>query len=116
RIQQIVNASGGSWWRKTWRTRGASPDAVCTWCQRPPSEVNKLVAGPKVFICDRCVEDAWRRVARARRSHAAEHSRARCSFCSRKGSDGRTVLADPSANVCDECLKMCRDFMALDPA
>src|SRR6187397_266732 len=39
RIQQIVDGSGGSWWRKAWRTRGTTRDAVCTWCSRPPSEV-----------------------------------------------------------------------------
>src|ERR1044071_283775 len=46
RIQQIVDSAGGTGWRRAWRTRGAPPDAVCTWCQRPPSEVDKLVAGP----------------------------------------------------------------------
>ena len=42
RIQQIVDGSGGSWWRRAWRTRGTTRDAVCTWCGRPPSEVDKL--------------------------------------------------------------------------
>ena len=27
---------------------------ACSFCGRPDSEVNKLVAGPRVFICDRC--------------------------------------------------------------
>ena len=35
RIQQIVQGSGGSWWRRAWRTRGTTRDAICTWCWVP---------------------------------------------------------------------------------
>ena len=84
RVQQIVNASGGSWWRRVWRTRNARRDAVCTWCDRPSSEVSKLVAGPNVYLATACLElasaalhDAWgtsetlRRAPEVRRSAAA---------------------------------------------
>jgi ATP-dependent Clp protease ATP-binding subunit ClpX len=30
----------------------------CTFCGRSSHEVNSMVAGPEVYICDRCVEDA----------------------------------------------------------
>src|SRR5262245_19474421 len=30
-------------------------DRRCAFCGRPRQEVRKLVAGPNVFICDRCV-------------------------------------------------------------
>src|SRR5438128_12531198 len=46
RVQQVVSATGGSWWRRVWRTRKIGTDAVCTWCGRPPSEVSKMIAGP----------------------------------------------------------------------
>src|SRR5512142_2381168 len=58
RVQQIVRGAGGSWWTRAWRTRRHPPDAICTWCGRPPGEVSKLIAGPNVFICDACVEAA----------------------------------------------------------
>ena len=28
---------------------------ACSFCRRPEREVAKLVAGPRVYICDRCV-------------------------------------------------------------
>ena len=59
RVQQVVSAAGGSWWQ-VWRRRTAARDAVCSWCERPPSEVAKLIAGPNVYICDSCVADAER--------------------------------------------------------
>jgi len=116
RIQQIVDGSGGTWWRKAWRTRGTMRDAVCTWCGRPPSEVGKLVAGPKIYICDDCANTAAREMARMKDARPGlRAARRRCSFCSRFGTGGRTVVAGSHANVCDECLKLCREFMALDP-
>jgi hypothetical protein len=110
RVHQIVEGSGGSWWRKAWRTRGTRADAVCTWCDRPPSEVEKLVAGPDIYICDRCVGEAERALKRA--DEAQRGSRvARCSFCRRFAGAKRRVVTGSRANVCAECLQMCRDFM-----
>src|SRR5712691_3191414 len=60
RVQQIVRGAGGSWWQRVWRSRNAQRAAVCTFCQRPPSEVAKLIAGPNVFICDACITAAER--------------------------------------------------------
>src|SRR5678815_4258834 len=106
RIQQIVDGSGGTWWRKAWRTRGTVRDAVCTWCGRPPSEVGKLVAGPKIYICDTCVEDASRQLAEMADSRSGlRAARTRCSFCRHFGTGGRKIAAGAHANVCDECLK-----------
>jgi hypothetical protein len=117
RIQQIVDGSGGSWWRKAWRTRGVTRDAVCTWCTRPPSEVGKLVAGPNIYICDDCVVQAFRELSALPQSGSGlRASRARCSFCSRAGGGARKVVTGARANVCDDCLRLCREFMALEPA
>ena len=104
RVQQIVSAAGGSWWR-AWKRRNVKPDAVCTWCDKPPSEVSKLIAGPTVFICDSCIRDAERAIGTAKRG-----SKARCSFCQKRSDDKRTVLTGP-ANVCSECLGMCREIV-----
>jgi len=114
RVQQVVTAAGGSWWQ-VWRRRTTERDAVCTWCERPPSEVSKLIAGPKVYICDSCVDAADRAV----RSTATEQStlktltgatRHRCSFCRKRGTESRSLVTGP-ANVCAECLVVCRDIL-----
>jgi len=115
RIQQIVDGSGGSWWRRAWRTRGTTRDAVCTWCGRPPSEVGKLVAGPKIYICDACAAVASRRLAAMGTAQAERTGiRTRCSFCRRSGAGGRRIVEGEHANVCDQCLKLCCEFMQLD--
>jgi hypothetical protein len=106
RVQQIVSAAGGSWWR-VWRSRRAARDPVCTWCGRSPSEVSKLIAGPNVFICDACVEAAERAMSGARADEgglaaARAGTRPRCGFC-RKRASGNRKLVTGAASVCSEC-------------
>src|SRR5437867_11773584 len=55
RVQQIVDAAGGSWWRRIWRTRGVKRDAVCTFCDPAPGEEAKLIAGADPHIRDACL-------------------------------------------------------------
>ncbi len=114
RVQQIVEASGGSWWRRAWRTRNVGRGAVCTWCGRPPSEVAKLVAGPNVFICDRCLhaaESALAGEAAGALRIAKARGKDRCAFCRRRGGEQRSIVIGPSANICSECMRLCREFM-----
>src|SRR5262245_55495397 len=55
RVQQMVRGAGGSWWQRIWRSRNLKADARCTFCERSHDKVAKLIAGPKVLICDGCV-------------------------------------------------------------
>lgn len=112
RVQQIVQAAGGSWW-DVWRRR-PTPDAVCRWCDRPPSEVDKLIAGPKVYICDACVAAvepiAAGESGRGDLARVAHRARQRCSFCRKRAADGRPLVTGP-ANICGDCLRVCREIL-----
>jgi len=114
RVQQVVSAAGGSWWQ-VWRRRSAQRDAICTWCGRPPAEVSKLIAGPKVYICDACVASNETALHSAG-SHAAtlrahrKATRERCSFCRKRGTESRPLVSGP-ANVCAECLAVSREIL-----
>lgn len=115
RVQQIVQGAGGTWWSRVWRTRQIRPDAVCTWCQRPPSEVNQLIAGPHVYICDACIVDAEHAAeGAASKRFAAARRRAvtvRCAFCSRWASGKRALLTAAAGHVCTDCLRVCREIL-----
>jgi hypothetical protein len=124
RVQQIVSAAGGSWWQ-VWRSRRGTRDAVCTWCDRPPSEVDRLIAGPKVFICDACVAAAESAVARRAQPQRTGGERGlqpprtaktsgRCAFCSKRGSRERT-LAPGAHRICSDCLRVCREILDSSP-
>src|SRR5438034_9193273 len=86
RVQQIVASAGGTWWQRVWHSRSLKRDTVCTFCERPPSEVAKLIAGPNVYICDACVALAQRVATEGSSRGAMAPARsltARCSFCGR---------------------------------
>lgn len=121
----MVNGAGGSWWSRVWRARNVKRDAVCTFCERPPSELTALIAGPDVYICDDCVGQA-QTVAGLKASSAenaaprggarpsiameltGDGDRARCSFC---GKGERAVVKTSAANICGECLGVCQDIL-----
>jgi hypothetical protein len=116
RVQQIVSGAGGSWWSRVWRSRNAPPDAVCTWCSRPPSEVARLIAGPNVFICDACVGAA--EGARSGRPDPGPFDQlpkrsvsARCAFCGKRAHGTRSLVTSRSGHICTECLTVCREIL-----
>jgi len=110
RVQQIVSGAGGSWWRRAWRTRVIRPDAICTWCGRPPSEVSKLIAGPHVYICDDCV-DAATSAAAPFDGVRTKTAAARCAFCAKRAGGSRSLVTAPAGHVCTECLRVCREIL-----
>ncbi len=110
RVQQVVEAAGGSWWQRVWRNRGQRRDAVCTACGRPPSEVKKLVAGPNVYLCDQCVTDAEHAIAgRAAAGFSlGRKPRAKCSFCGKPTAPSRILAVRGEIAACSECVRVCR--------
>ncbi len=115
RVQQIVNVAGGSWWQRVWRTRNVKRDTVCTFCDRPPSEVSKLIAGPNVYICDSCVALAERVLGGGAHpgtlALAKQGGKTECSFCSKRNTTKRKMATGPAASVCSECLHLCRQIL-----
>jgi len=119
RVQQIVQASGGTWWSRVWHGRRVGPDMICSFCGLPAGQVEKLIAGPRVYICDVCVEAAEAavrgkkpaRAGSAQMARAASSSRVRCSFCAGGSRHDRVVVSSRDKHVCDKCLELCRRIL-----
>src|SRR5712691_9703600 len=88
RVHQIVEAAGGS--RRWGRRRTSRPDLACTFCGRPQDKTRKLIAGPGVYICDRCISLAETVISSGNAASTQlgsmtavreQEKRARCSFC-----------------------------------
>src|SRR4051812_19583268 len=114
RVQQIVSGAGGTWWSRMWRGRNIKPDAVCTWCGRPPAEVTKLIAGPRVYVCDACVSAA-ERVAGGKKANGMRlmksSATALCSFCRRRAHGQRWLVTAREGRICTDCLRTCREIL-----
>jgi ClpX C4-type zinc finger len=121
RVHQIVEAAGGS---RRWR-RGRDRDGFvpgpCSFCGRAAREVKKLIAGPSVYICDRCITLADQALATgdpagppatAITPVAAEAEAERCSFCGKRRHQVPGLAAGRNARICAECLGLCHEIIA----
>ena len=133
RVHQIIGEATEPT-RRRWRRRGQAmrgPPGPCLFCGRSHEECDRLIAGPGVFICDRCVAQATRLSASAPGEGWAEGplrleergSEARCSFCGKDRRQGVLLVAGglpatpggkfgEDARICDECLDLCLGFLA----
>jgi ClpX C4-type zinc finger len=128
RVHQIVEAAGGS--RRWMRRDRARPDPallVCTFCGKNQKQVKKLIAGPSVYICDRCVDLAKSVIGDGRpvttetaelTAGPADEPRVQCSFCGKCRdqvaglvvSSAQTGRSTPAA-ICSECLDLCTEII-----
>jgi hypothetical protein len=92
---------------------------ACSFCGRSGIDVDHLVAGPGVHICEHCVGTAGKLAAQPAPEGSAEvlhlvsdrDGAARCDFCGRHGSDVDRLVADHAGHaVCDRCLALCREI------
>jgi hypothetical protein len=132
RVHQIVDPGSGKGAIKDCQT-----DRACSFCGVAKRRVRRLVAGPGVFICERCADLADEVVAegevrsnRWTRLAPEEDAEARCNFCGRQRRDatamvvaphrpavgkfGRKRMARrfPGVRECSECLDLCHEIMA----
>lgn len=125
RVQQIVNARGGG---RRWRRRHAQPEHLaCSFCGSPQPKVKRLISGPGIYICDRCVAGA-RNIGRAARPSADlihAGARSRCGFCGKPRSQTKAIVepaVQPAAlpnsrkyervAICNLCLDLCDEIAA----
>lgn len=128
RVHQIVEVVAG----KVAFKEEANGLHVCTFCGQLQNQVQKLIAGPGVFICDRCIALANEAMtsSESRRNEWAELSeevsdkKAKCNFCGKPTRSvdhmivgrafGPTFQSGPYARICNECLDLC-DRMLGEP-
>jgi hypothetical protein len=132
RVHQLVDVSTGKGALKQ-RELGVA----CAFCGLERAEVRSVVAGPGLFICDRCVGLAAEVLADGRsRSEerrslvlvASDQRRARCGFCGKRRGQapgmveapnrpavGKLRRRDAGVRICGECVELCLEIFAEAP-
>lgn len=129
RVHQIVDVTTGKG-----AVKPSKIDGYCAFCGAKEAEVRKLIAGPGVLICDRCIDLADEVVAEGGQ-RASERTllvaldlgspRVRCSFCGKRRSrvsamahaplrpgEGKYAKRDPGVRICNDCLELCEEILA----
>jgi hypothetical protein len=106
------------------------PLGPCSFCGRSREECEKLIAGPGVFICERCVARASGLAGGAAAGDREKPemlveppgSEVRCSFCGQEARKVRHLVASPlpvpagkfgdPPRICDKCLALCEEILA----
>ena len=126
RVHQIVETAGGG---RRWGRRGRlPPDLACSFCGRPQQKTRKLVAGPGIYICEKCVDMAETVIRTGQatetalgplRSIPATTAQQRCGFCGKRrlqvtglamGAGPPPVKPGGDNAICAECLILCREI------
>lgn len=102
---------------------GAAPgtDCRCSFCHLRQADVNKIIAGPGVYICDGCIPTAMGVASGAgaevtdRPAMAMVPSHVEpaltCSFCGKSRTRVAGMAAGDDARICDECLDLCDEIL-----
>ncbi len=78
-----------------------------------------LIAGPGVYICDKCIRLADEVLATGRaadtpaatiRPVCEEAREQRCSFCGKRRYQVPAMASAGPAQICDECLRLCHEI------
>ena len=129
RVHQIINEVAEATRRRESQVL-SGPVGPCSFCGRPHDVCARLIVGPEVFICDRCVMQATRLAAGSAVEGQGEgslrleppESQAKCSFC---GLEARQVqhlvasgLSVPARKfgepprICDKCRDLGLEILA----
>jgi AraC-like DNA-binding protein len=132
RVQQIIDAKGGS---RRWRRRRPPATALlaCSFCGTEQHKTKRLVAGPGVYICGRCVEEARLLARRGADSRSPATRRLvlisrrdalQCGFCGKDRADIAQLVTTSdvdttdakygkpgTASICNDCLDLCDEIV-----
>jgi ClpX C4-type zinc finger len=130
RVHQIINEAAEAARRRRESQVLSGPVGPCSFCGRPRDVCAKLIAGPEVFICDRCVMQTTRLAAGSAVEGQAEGSlrleppgsQAKCSFCGLEARQMRHLVASALAvpagkfgeppRICDRCRDLGLEILA----
>jgi len=128
RVHQIVEGAGGG---RPWRVkvpggRGQRREErdherlCCSFCGKRQRQVKKLIAGPKVYICDGCIDLTDQVITTgepaatplsAVASVGPDVIAAKCSFCGKRRGQVTGIAAAAGGAICTECLVLCHEIV-----
>jgi hypothetical protein len=119
RVHQIVESQSQNW---RFCVRPLNPQLACSFCESSSNQVEKLVAGPNIFMCNDCGVQCAKALKTGQPIEFKNNkfqildktTRLRCSFCGKLPGKQRAVIAARKHQVCSICLKLALQYMELE--
>jgi hypothetical protein len=99
-----------------------SRDLVCSFCGKNQREVRKLIAGPKVYICDECIDlcndiiaeecDHDTNLTASESGTEEPADQPTCAICSKPREPGEMLHLPANASLCAVCLEAIEKLIA----
>jgi ATP-dependent protease Clp ATPase subunit len=88
-------------------------DVTCAFCNRLLPMSPRVVAGPKIFVCDNCVVNAWAYMLRPHGNNAGAQDDAPqyCSFCGKERQAIACLASHGASRICNECVELCSGIL-----
>lgn len=86
----------------------------CSFCGKSQYDVEKLIAGPAIYICDGCTRKVYENTRNGAQTPTVKVPIAgACGFCGKHEADVRCFAASEDGNslICDECVELCMDIL-----
>jgi len=101
-------------------TMRRAPKIRCSFCNVSATETQKVIAGPRVYICGDCVHAASTVLASGESArgprqvvlHDALTETHACAFCAKVPAQVAGMVRGGRGRICDECLNLCDDILA----
>ncbi len=92
-------------------------DLYCSFCGNSQDNVEKLIAGPSVYICSNCIMQTQIKLLAIGPSDIKfKQLTGDCSFCGKSNNEVKFIFSNVyknqnKCNICDECLELCMDIL-----
>ena len=86
---------------------------TCSFCSKSKDEVNRLILGPSIQICNECVATCDTLLQGETVSGWAMSTKGRCRFCGRSTDNVDHLIEQQKqdATICNHCFELCVDVL-----
>lgn len=82
----------------------------CSFCGMEQRVIEKLIAGPSVYLCNRCAEEFDRINDLPAAWSCVDERSSRCSLCNKSRADVARMWTRSGSVICDQCVEIAQDI------
>ncbi len=86
----------------------------CSFCGKSHTEVEKIIAGTNVYICNECVGICNLIIAGEQQNDSVTMNTPQCLFCGKPQNEVERIFFGRNGGICNDCVEICNELAATD--